>query len=105
MPAPTIGRTADERAYFTDSNGVRWRVHDCCFGQPLAKPGHRKRLPLESPATNTRNFVNEAGDWRAYTLKRNESRRLTVDDCARQFTESGYCWKGPLPQPPTRPTN
>jgi hypothetical protein len=98
-----LERPATDRAYFTDSDGVRWRVHDCCFGAPLAKPGHRKRLPLEAPGTNTRYFVNEKGDQHAYALKRCESRRLTVDTCARQFAESGYCSNGPLYQGPTSP--
>jgi len=72
-----LDRLPNDRAYFTDSDGVRWRVHDCCFGTPLAKPGHRKRLPLETPGTNTRYLVNDKGDQRAYTLKRSESvRRL-----------------------------
>lgn len=101
---PRLDRLADDRAYFTDADGVRWRVHDCCFGTPLAKPGHRKRLALEAPATNTRYFVNGKGDQRAYTLKRSESRRLTLEICARQFAESGYCWDGPLYQGPTSPT-
>jgi len=104
MSVSQLERLANDRAYFTDSDGVRWRVHDCCFGTPLAKPGHRERLPLEAPATNTRYFVNEKGDQRAYTLKRSESRRLTLEICARQFAESGYRWKGPLYQGPTRPT-
>lgn len=104
MPAPTIERTDNDRAYFTDSNGVCWRVHDCCFGHPLAKGGHRKRLALEAPVANTRYFVNEAGDRRAYSFTRGESRRLTLDDCARQFAEAGYCWNGPRNPPPKRPT-
>jgi len=87
-----------------EASGVRWRVHDCCFGAPLAQPGYRKRLPLEAPGTNTRYFVNEAGEQRAYTFKRSELRRLTLDECARQFTESGYCWKGPHRPPPTHPS-
>lgn len=106
MPAPSrLTSPADDRAYFADSAGVRSRVHDCAFGPPLAKPGHRKRLPLEAPGTNTRYFVNAAGDQRAYTLKRGESTRLTADECARQFAESGYCRSGPPYVGPTRPTN
>jgi len=55
------------------------------------------------PARIQRYFVNAAGDERAYTFKRNESRRLTKDDCSRQFAEPGYCWDGPPFQGPTRP--
>jgi len=85
-------------------DGVRWGVHDCCFGRPLAKPGNRKRLPLEARGTNTRYFVNAAGEQRAYTLTRKESRRLTADACARQFAKSDYCWKGPHNPPLIHPT-
>lgn len=99
-----LERSANDRAYFTDSAGVTWRVHDCCFGPPFAKPGHRKRLPLEAPGTNTRYFVNAVGDQRAYTFKRTESRRLTLDDCTRQFEESGYLHTGPRFSGPTRPS-
>jgi len=105
VPTPYLERLAQDRAYFVDADGVRWRVHDRAFGPPLAKPGQRKRLPLEAPGMNTRYFVNAAGDRRAYTLRRDESRRLTVDDCARQFAESGYCWQRPPFSPPTRPTS
>lgn len=101
---PRLDPRANDRASFTDLEGVRWRVHDCCFGTPLAKSGHRKRLPLEAPATNTRYFVNEKGEQRAYTLKRSESRRLTLEICARQFAEAGYCRNGPPYQGPTTPT-
>jgi len=93
-----------EKRYFIDADGVRWRIHDCAFGPPLAKPHHRKRLPLEAPGTNTRYFVNAAGDERAYTFKRSESRRLTPEDCARQFAASGYRHKGPPYSGPTHPT-
>ena len=104
MASPSLEKVAADHAYFTDSAGVRWRVHDCCFGRPLARPGHRKRLPLEAPGVNTRYFVNAAGDRRAYTFKRAESRRLTLDECARQFAESGYLKAGPPCVPPTHPT-
>lgn len=105
VPSPHLKRLGNDYAYFTDAAGVRWRVHDCCDGQQLARPGHRKRLPLEAPGVNTRYFVNGAGDRRAYAFKRAESRRLTLDECARQFVESGYLKAGPPYIPPTRPTN
>lgn len=106
MTTPTFERPSNDLAYFVDSAGVRWRLHDCAFGPPLAKPHHRKRLPLEAPGTNTRYFVSANGDERAYTLARGETRRLTPDDCARQFAESGYCWKGRSPYVgPTRATD
>jgi len=104
LRAPYLEQPSEDRAYFVDSDGVRWRVHDCAFGPPLAKPHRRKRLPLEAPGVNTRYFVNAAGDERAYALKRGESRRLTPDDCVRQFAESGYCRKGPPYSGPTSPT-
>lgn len=93
-----------EKVYYVDADGSRWRVHDCCFGPPLAPPGYRIRLSLEAPGTNTRYFVNAATERRAYTFKRWESRRLTVDDRARQFAKSGYCWKGPHNPPLIHPT-
>lgn len=98
-----LERPSEGITYFVASDGVRWRVHDCYFGAPLATPGHRRRLALEAPSTNTRYFVNAAGEQRAYTFKRSESRRLTLDACARQLAESGYCWKGPHNPPPTHP--
>ena len=91
MSSPRLERIDADRAYFADSTGERWRVHDRAFGPPLARPGYRRRLPLEAPGTNTRYFVNAKGDRRAYTFTSGESRRLTLDDCARQFLESGYC--------------
>jgi len=104
MTTPRLERLAADRADFTDSTGECWRVHDRAFGPPLARPGYRRRLALESQGTNTRYFVNAKGERRAYSFKRTESRRLTLDDCARQFSESGYCWKGPPFIPPTHPT-
>lgn len=103
MQLPRIERE-DQTCYFVDAQGVRWRVHDCCFGPPFARPGHRKRLPLEAPGTNTRYFINAEGDERAYTLTWGESRRLTPADCTRQFAESGYCWKETHDRPPTHPS-
>jgi len=70
-------------------------VHACRFGRR-----GRKLLPLEARSVNTRYFVNAAGDRRAYTFKRAESRRLTLEDSARQVAEAAYCCKGPPFFPP-----
>jgi len=94
MATPRLDRPSDDRAYLIDADGVRWRIHDCAFEPQFAEPHHRKRLPFEAPGMNTRYFVNAAGARRAYTLKHDESRRLTLDDCARQFAEAGYCRRG-----------
>ena len=104
MTTSRLERPAEDVAYLVAEDGTRWRVHDCCFGRPLAPPGYRMRLRLEAPSSNTRYFVSATGDQRAYIFKRSESHRLTVDECARQFAESGYCWKGPHNPPPAHPT-
>lgn len=60
---PQLDHPAEDTAYLTDATGVRWRVHElAAYGAPLARPFHRKRLPLQAPSANTRYFVNAQGD-------------------------------------------
>jgi len=93
----------DRLAGGADEGAVGGGEHPAAGDAKLSVP-RRKPLPLEAPGVNTRYFVNAAGDERAYALKRGESRRLTPDDCVRQFAESGYCRKGPPYSGPTSPT-
>jgi hypothetical protein len=58
----TIERTIDERVYFTDASGTRWRVHDVSYGSPHALPYHYKRFTVGDPRATSRMFVSAAGN-------------------------------------------
>ena len=77
-------------AYFTDRDGVRWRVHDVGFGPPHAAPGRVRRYPLESARANVRYFVNAERVIRVHQFQRGESHALTTEALARQLSAAGY---------------
>jgi hypothetical protein len=84
-----LNERADEALYLTEG-GTRYRVHDACFGPPLAQPGRYKVVPLGSPQANTRYFVDAIKVVRAYPFKRNESRTITEAALLQQLHGSGF---------------
>jgi len=62
VPDPFLDRRGDA-LYLVERDGTTWRVHDAEF-----TGGKAHRLPLGSPAANTRYFVAADGTQRAYTF-------------------------------------
>lgn len=84
-----ISERDDDALYFTVED-VRYRVHDACFGSPLAQPRRFKVVPLESPQANTRYFVDVYKVVRAYSFQRSESRAITEGALLQQLHASGF---------------
>lgn len=76
--------------YFTDSDSTLLRVHDACFGPPLAAPGQHRVVLLGDPRANTRYFVSEARVVRFAHLKRFDSRATDAETLARHFSAAGF---------------
>lgn len=74
--------------YFEDATGERWRVRDAIYRN--WKP---HLVPLSDPCANTRYFVSQSGERRAYTFQRRDSRALDVETLAQHFAGAG--WVGP----------
>jgi hypothetical protein len=79
-----------ERAYFTDADGTRYRVHDVAFGPPLVAPGKRRTILLESLDANHRYFVSASGVARAYHFTKKEDRTLSVERFPQQLNGAGF---------------
>jgi hypothetical protein len=97
---PALEHTRD-RAYFTDRDGVRWRLYDVSFGPPHAPRGKWRRYELTSPRATYRRFVSADGVERCYPFRRDESRSLTVEAVARQLASAEYLPRSRL-DPSTR---
>jgi len=79
-----------EIAYFTTSEGDRFRIHDCAFGPPLCRPHHKRIMALGSASANCRYFVPEFGVARVYRFAKGESHDLTTERLAQQFRGAGF---------------
>jgi hypothetical protein len=93
-----------EGGLYFDVDGTRYRVHDACFGPPLAAPGRFKVVPLESPQANTRYFVDVFEVVRAYSFRRTESRAITEAALIQQLHASGFTGTSRRTQGVRRPT-
>lgn len=89
MPDPALEQLED-RAYFTDAAGVKWRVHDVAFGRPHAKPYHYRRFSIGDARATSRIFVGAGGMRRSYAFKKGESRELEGDRCEEQLAQAGF---------------
>lgn len=87
--------------YFADADGVEWRVHDCAFGPPLARPHHRRAVPIGDARANSRYFVSIDGVVRCMPLKPKESRATDDETLVRQFAASGFVAQSPSASPPS----
>jgi hypothetical protein len=77
-----------EICYFTDTEGTRFRVYDVLFGNPTP---HKKTLvPLKHPSANTRYFVREHGETRAYTFSKQEPRVFDPERLTKQLAGAGF---------------
>ncbi len=84
---PSLEHTG-ESAYFTDRDGVRWRVYDVCFGPPHCARGRRKGARPPDPRANYRWFVSADGTERCVKLE--GERPVTAEVLARQLAQSSY---------------
>ena len=87
LSGPALEHTED-RVYFTDRDGVRWRVYDVCFGPPHCARGRRRGMRPPDPRANYRWFVS--ADRIERCLKLEGERAVTVEVLARQFSQSSY---------------
>lgn len=79
-----------EALYLTDPQGQRWRVHDTRYTQ-----GKPHRLALGDPCANTRYFVAQTGERRAYTFTRGDRRDQELSTLSEHFRNAGYLGKLP----------
>ena len=77
-----------DRVYFTDQDGVRWRVYDVCFGPPHCARGRRQGTRPPDLRANYRWFV--AADGTERCLKLEGEREVSVEVLARQLSQSSY---------------
>lgn len=89
MPEPTLERRGDS-LYLVDRDANIWRIHDVKFAG-----GRAHRLPLGSPAANTRYFVSKDGTQRAYTFGRDRRRETTVSVLLEHLSGAGFCAREP----------
>lgn len=80
----------DDCVDFVGSDGVRYRIHDVAFGPPLAAPGKRRTMPLESFDANRRYFITAGGVARAYHFSKKENRALSVENLQQQLNGAGF---------------
>ena len=88
----------DDRAYFTDATGLKWRVHDVAFETPYALPYHYHRFAAGDGRAKSRAFVSAKSSRRSFTFVRAESRELSASQCA--LARSGR--RRPRERPSTR---
>jgi hypothetical protein len=81
--------------YYTDSDGVRWRVYDACYGPPLAPRNVRRVVPLGDARANTRSFVSAGGVLRCAPRKRTEPHATDGTTLARLFSAAGFVAQSP----------
>jgi hypothetical protein len=74
------------------------------FGPPLAAPGKKRVMPLESPEADHRYFVSEGGVARAYHFTKKEVRALDPARLQQQFAGAGFVSTMPRDRGATRPT-
>lgn len=88
MPDPTLETPGPglEVVYFTDADGVKWRVYDCVL---VRGKGTLRRGRADERATH-RVFVAANGVKRSYRFTRGETHRLTVTLLAVQLRQAGY---------------
>lgn len=89
MPEPRVDRQG-EKLYLIDSLGARWRVHDARF-----TAGKPHRVPFSDSRANTRYFVSETGERRAYTFARGDRRDVEISTLSEHFRNAGFL--GTLP--------
>lgn len=94
----------DEAAYFVDSEGELYRIHDVAFGPPLAAPGRKRVMPRESPDANPRYFISANGVARAYRFTRKEDRTLSVERLQKQLNGAGFVSSFPRSLNTRKPT-
>lgn len=87
-----------------DPEGTRWHVHDVAFGPPLAAPGRKRVVSLESPEANHRYFVSADGIARASHFTRKKPRSLSADVLEQQFNGAGFVSMSPRDVGATTPT-
>ena len=87
---PILHEQADDRAYFTDASGEKWRVHDVSFGSPYAKPHHYHRFACGDRRATSRVFVAARGARRSYSFGRGEARELSAERCEQQLARADY---------------
>ena len=98
MIEPKLERDG-ERAYFTDTGGECYRVHDVFYHE------HRKHVvSLENAYANHRYFVGEGGGTRAYTFAKLESRVLSAERLLAQLRAAGYIATTPRERGALNPT-
>lgn len=91
-----------DACYFIDREGVRYRVYDVVYGKPTP---HKKRVvSVEHPSANTRYFVRENGETRAYIFTKNEVRALEPERLARQLAGAGFIAMTPRVVAAIKPT-
>ena len=86
---PVLERAGD-RAYFTDRDGVRWRIYDVGFGPPHAARGRWRSYPLTSASATYRRFVSADRLERCYAFGKDELRALSTEVLARQLAGAEY---------------
>jgi hypothetical protein len=94
----------DDHAYFVDGDATRHRAHVVAFGPPLAAPGKKRTMPLESVEANHRHFVSEGDVAPAYHFTKQENRRLSVEKLEQQFHGAGFVATLPRDAGARRPT-
>ena len=77
-----------DRVYFTDQDGVRWRVYDVCFGPPHCARGKRRGYKPPEPCANYRWFVAADGTERCVKLQGEHA--VTAEVLARRISQSSY---------------
>lgn len=85
-------RTGIVAVYFTDGEGLRYRVYDTTYGK-----GKHHQRPIGDPTATERVFVppNKEQMLRRYTFERGESRVLEPQALARQLREAQYAPRTP----------
>jgi hypothetical protein len=80
----------DDRTYFTDADGRRWRVYDVAFGPPHAEPHHYRKFGIGDRRAVNRIFVSATSERRSYAFEKREPRDISAELCTRQLAQAGY---------------